>query len=96
MQKNISFLLILLLSSFPFQKFFITESIFSNCLAMAKELALKAQMNDEINKFSVVRNQLKKIINARNQLEVQLNENKLVKEVCCCDTLDMASLEINT
>ena len=44
---------------------------------------VKQQMNDELNKFSALRNQYKKIIGMRGQLEIQLNENKLVKEVCC-------------
>lgn len=49
---------------------------------MPKADAVKMQMNDELNKFSAIRNQFKKVLGARNQLEVQLNENKIVKEVC--------------
>lgn len=46
---------------------------------MAK-VDIKQQMTEELNKFQLLRNQYKKIISMRGQLEVQLNENKIVKE----------------
>lgn len=42
---------------------------------------VKQQINEELNKFQTIRNQCKKILSQRGQLEIQLNENKLVKEV---------------
>ena len=42
---------------------------------------VKQQITDELNKFQAIRNQCKKILSQRGQLEIQLNENKLVKEV---------------
>ncbi|KAH9415599.1 Prefoldin subunit 6 [Dermatophagoides pteronyssinus] len=41
---------------------------------------VKQQINEELNKFQTIRNQCKKILSQRGQLEIQLNENKLVKE----------------
>ena len=48
---------------------------------MAK-VDIKQQISDEVNKFSALRTNYKKIITMRGQLEIQLNENKIVKEVC--------------
>lgn len=39
------------------------------------------KFNDQYQKFQESRNQIKKLIGQRGQLEVQLNENKIVKEV---------------
>lgn len=47
---------------------------------MAK-VDVKQQMNEELNKFSALRNQYKKIVGMRGQLEIQLTENKVVKNV---------------
>ncbi|KPM07901.1 prefoldin subunit 6-like protein [Sarcoptes scabiei] len=38
------------------------------------------KFNDQYQKFQESRNQIKKLIGQRGQLEVQLNENKIVKE----------------
>ncbi len=54
---------------------------------MTAKVDIKQQMTDELNKFSALRNQYKKIISMRSQLEVQLNENKIVKEVIELSTI---------
>lgn len=41
----------------------------------------KSQMSDELNAFQAARQQFNKIFTLREQLEVQLNENVIVKEV---------------
>lgn len=42
---------------------------------------VKHELQEELNKFSTLRAQIKKLVEARNKLDVQLNENRLVKEV---------------
>lgn len=41
---------------------------------------MKKELQEELDKFSVLRAQIKKLIESRNKLDVQLNENRLVKE----------------
>lgn len=50
-------------------------------MAKVNPLELQKQFQDEVDKFSVLRNQFKKIFHQRSTLETQLNENKIVKEV---------------
>lgn len=48
---------------------------------MEKSQNIKQKIDEELSKFSAIRKQYNKIISARGQLEIQLNENKIVKEV---------------
>ena len=47
---------------------------------MASQINSKA-LSDEVAKFNQLQQDLQKVIQSRQQLEVQLNENIVVKEV---------------
>lgn len=44
---------------------------------------IQKRLADEAGKYNAMQKDLQKLVNARQQLDAQLNENKVVKEVNC-------------
>lgn len=53
----------------------------------------KLQLSEELGKFQALRAQFTKIVALREQLEVQINENKIVKEVLLIIQFHFTSLD---